>query len=71
MAKYYPSFSVGHWYPVLHHSREALEPSAREGYIWISLNGRPRHVWAAHFEFREGSATAIDPWPGLGDLPTP
>ena len=53
MAKHYPSLGAGNWYLVLDRNRQALEPSARDGYIWINVNGRPRHVCAAHFEVQD------------------
>jgi hypothetical protein len=53
MAKHYPSLGDGNWYLVLDRNRQALEPNARDGHIWISVNGRPRHVCAAHFEVQD------------------
>jgi hypothetical protein len=30
----------------------ALEPRARQGYLWIEVDGHLREVWAGHFEVR-------------------
>jgi hypothetical protein len=56
MARYYPSLRPGGWYALLDQNPEAVEPGARPGYIWIEVDGRPRHVWSAHFEIRGGSS---------------
>jgi hypothetical protein len=30
----------------------ALEPRARQGYLWIEVDSHLREVWAGHFEVR-------------------
>ncbi len=47
---HYPSLRPDGRYQVIDRNPEAAEPTARAGYIWIQVDGRLRHVWAAHFE---------------------
>jgi hypothetical protein len=47
---HYPSLRPNGWYKVIGRNPEAIEPIAREGYVWIEVDGRPRQVWAGHFE---------------------
>jgi hypothetical protein len=30
-----------------------MNPDPRPGYVWLDIQGRPRHVWAALLEFRD------------------
>jgi hypothetical protein len=39
------------WYPVLDGNPEVSTPLL-PGWMWIELHGKPRNVWAAHFEVR-------------------
>jgi hypothetical protein len=50
----YPSLRPDDWYKVIGQNPEALEPLARPGYLWIEVDGRPRRVWAGHFEIHLG-----------------
>jgi len=43
------ALAPGEWYPVIEPPADILTPPL-EGYVWIDLDGRPRHVWAAHLE---------------------
>jgi hypothetical protein len=52
VSHHYPSLRPNGWYKVLEHHPEALGPRARRGYIWIDVDGRPRPVWAEHFELQ-------------------
>ena len=52
-ARFYPSLRPGGWYALLDRNPEAIDPPARPGYMWIEVDGRPRHVWLAHFEIGE------------------
>lgn len=51
---HYPSLRPNGWYKVIGQNPEALEPIARRGYLWIEVDGRPRQVWAGHFEVQLG-----------------
>jgi len=53
-ARFYPSLRPGGWYALLDRNPEAIDPHARPGYMWIEVDGRPRHVWSAHFEIGSG-----------------
>ena len=50
LSGHYPSLRPGGWYQVIARNPSSLEPIAREGFLWIEVDGRPRHVWAGHFE---------------------
>jgi hypothetical protein len=50
VSHHYPSLRPNGWYKVVSQNREAIEPRARPGYLWIEVDGRVREVWAAHFE---------------------
>ncbi len=50
LSGHYPSLRPDGRYQVIDRNPEAVEPTARAGYIWIQVDGRLRHVWAAHFE---------------------
>jgi hypothetical protein len=50
LSHHYPSLRPNGWYKVIGRNPEALEPRARQGYVWIEVDGRPRQVWAGHFE---------------------
>ncbi len=52
LSRHYPSLRPNGWYKVVGQNPEALEPRARQGYVWIEVDGRPRQVWAGHFEVR-------------------
>jgi hypothetical protein len=39
------------WYRVLDGNPEVSKPPLA-GWMWIELHGKPRNVWAAHFELR-------------------
>ena len=39
------------WYTVLEGNPEVTTPPL-QGWMWIELQGKPRNVWAAHFEVR-------------------
>jgi hypothetical protein len=56
---HYPSLRPNGWYKVIGQNPTALEPRARPGFLWIEVDGRPREVWAGHFELelREASVT--------------
>jgi len=47
---HYPSLRPNGWYKVIGQNPTALEPRARAGFLWIDVDGRPREVWAGHFE---------------------
>ena len=47
---HYPSLRPNGWYKVIGQNPAALEPRARAGFLWIDVDGRPREVWAGHFE---------------------
>lgn len=47
---HYPSLRPDGCYKVISRNPDALEPVAREGFLWIDVDGRPRQVWAGHFE---------------------
>lgn len=47
---HYPSLRPNGWYKVIARNPAALEPRARAGFLWIEVDGRPREVWAGHFE---------------------
>jgi hypothetical protein len=51
--RHLPSFRAGEWYPVLDQPPPELHVKILAGYLWVDLDGRPRSVWAAHFEFRD------------------
>ena len=44
-----PGMNPQTWYPVLDGNPEVSTPPL-PGMMWIELHGRPRNVWAAHFE---------------------
>ena len=50
LSGHYPSLRPDGRYKVIDRNPGAVEPDARAGYIWIQVDGRLRHVWAAHFE---------------------
>ena len=50
LSHHYPSLRPNGWYKVIGRNPEALEPRARQGYVWVEVDGRPRQVWAGHFE---------------------
>jgi hypothetical protein len=50
VSHHYPSLRPNGWYKVMEHHPEALVPRTRRGYVWIEVDGRPRQVWAEHFE---------------------
>ncbi len=50
VSHHYPSLRPNGWYKIVGQNPEAIEPRARHGYVWIEVDGRPRHVWAGHFE---------------------
>ena len=52
MSGHYPSLRPGGWYQVIARNPASLEPVAREGFLWIDVDGRPRHVWAGQFEIQ-------------------
>jgi hypothetical protein len=54
VSHHYPSLRPNGWYKVVGHNPEAVEPHARPGYLWIEVDGRPRQVWAGHFEVQLG-----------------
>jgi hypothetical protein len=47
---HYPSLRPNGWYKVIGQNPAAVEPRARPGFFWIEVDGRPREVWAGHFE---------------------
>jgi CheY-like chemotaxis protein len=52
-----PALRADRWYAVLDRNPEEKGPDAlaRPGYVWLDLDGKPGHVWAAHLEIREES----------------
>ncbi len=48
-----PAFHPGTWYPVLEAPPATVDTPFLPGYMWVELHGKPRPVWAAHFEMRE------------------
>jgi hypothetical protein len=50
VSHHYPSLRPNGWYRVIGQNPEAIEPRARAGYLWIEVDGRPRQVWAGHFQ---------------------
>jgi hypothetical protein len=46
-----PGFVPDAWYPVLDRNPAVTTPPL-PGWMWIELHGKPRNVWAAHFEVR-------------------
>ncbi len=52
LSNHYPSLRPNGWYKVIAQNPEALEPKARRGFAWIEVDGRPRQVWAGHFEMQ-------------------
>jgi hypothetical protein len=52
VSHHYPSLRPNGWYRVIRHNPEAIDPRARQGYVWIDVDGRLRQVWAAHFELQ-------------------
>jgi hypothetical protein len=54
VSRHYPSLRPNGWYKMIGQNPEALEPIARQGYLWIDVDGRPRQVWAGHFEAQLG-----------------
>jgi len=55
----------GIWYRVLDRHPEPAGLSndgyPLPGYVWLDLDGAPRHVWAASLEFRDGPASWTAP----------
>ena len=49
---HYPSLRPNGWYRIMDRNSVALEPRARQGYLWIEVDSRLREVWAGHFEVR-------------------
>jgi hypothetical protein len=52
VSHHYPSLRPNGWYRVISHNSEAIEPRARQGHVWIDVEGRFRQVWAGHFELQ-------------------
>jgi len=52
LSHHYPSLRPNGWYKVLDRNAAAIEPRARQGYLWIDVDTRLREVWAGHFETR-------------------
>jgi hypothetical protein len=50
LSNHYPSLRPNGWYRVVAQNPDALDPRARDGYIWVEVDARPRQVWARHFE---------------------
>ena len=48
-AWHYPGMDPGAWYPVLDRNPAVATPPL-PGWMGIELHGKPRNVWAAHFE---------------------
>jgi hypothetical protein len=48
------------WYPVLDGNPAVTTPPL-PGWMWIELQGKPRNVWAAHFEVSEEKQPAEVP----------
>jgi hypothetical protein len=44
-----PGMDPKTWYSVLDSNPEVSRPPL-PGWMWIELHGKPRYVWAAHFE---------------------
>jgi len=51
-ARHQPAFIPGTWYPVLEAQPNTVDTPRLPGYMWVELNGQPRHTWAGHFEVR-------------------
>ena len=51
VSHHYPSLRPNGWYKVIGRNPESIEPQAREGHLWIEVDGRPRQVWGGHFEW--------------------
>jgi hypothetical protein len=58
LSHHYPSLRPNGWYKLIGENPAALEPRAREGYLWIEVDGRPRQVWAGHFEVERAGRTS-------------
>jgi hypothetical protein len=56
VAHHYPSLRPNGWYKVIGYNPEAIEPRARPGYLWIEVDGRPRQVWAGHFDVSQSGS---------------
>jgi hypothetical protein len=41
------------WTRVLDRNPDAMNPDPLPGYVWLDTQGKRRHVWAAHLEFRD------------------
>jgi hypothetical protein len=41
------------WTRVLERNEEAMRRVPLPGYGWLDAQGKRRHVWAAHLEFRD------------------
>jgi hypothetical protein len=52
VSHHYPSLRPDGWYGIVERNHDAIEPRARDGHVWIAVDGRIRQVWAAHFEIR-------------------
>jgi hypothetical protein len=51
-----PGMDPKTWYPVLKSNPEVTTPPL-PGWMWIELHGKPRNVWAAHFEMKPEAPT--------------
>ena len=56
LSHHYPSLRPNGWYRMIGENPEAIEPRAREGYLWIEVDSRPRQVWAGHFDVERASS---------------
>jgi hypothetical protein len=54
-----PGFLPDTWYPVLDRN-PAVTTLPLAGWMWVELYGRPRNVWAAHFEVQIGAPTPYE-----------
>jgi hypothetical protein len=54
-----PTIRADRWYLVLdrHPKEQGPEVEARPGFVWLDLDGKPRHVWATHLEFSDAPPT--------------
>jgi CheY-like chemotaxis protein len=46
------------WLPIVARNPDALHPEALKGYVWVEVDGRLRHVWAAYLELEYDPAPA-------------
>jgi CheY-like chemotaxis protein len=46
------------WLPIVARNPDGLHPEALKGYVWVEVDGRLRHVWAAYLELEYDPAPA-------------